>query len=403
VPPAPQPGTPPVPPPGSPPEPKPFEWPKEVAGKRVGDVIKAMSDPDPVVRESALRTVVHFGPPAFKAEVDKTGRSVLAQKVLQMMEKEPDPNVRFAAYGVAATMGFEKDFEIKEAVRILRVAADQGAAGGPTRFHAVQTLAVFGYRAEVAVQSLIGPPHFDLSYETRRSVAAALGRIGVHEFTGPSHAALKCLTEKMLYDSCAVVRLEAMQAVVLLGPPLMPREKDKAAVPLRDITNPNEFPRVDEKAVATYVLSIKKRIGAAKGSKDQEPDDQVDVWARMALIRLDPAKELNDENLTAVAKHLTAKGKDSVVKLQALQAFALLGEGALKKVNDVAAALADDDPAVVTAAAQALASMGPKAAAVAVPALEKLRGRGKEKEEKEYYTKLADEAIKAINMPRPKK
>src|SRR5947209_14197549 len=43
-----------VPPTGTPvptEPPKPYEWPKEVAGKTVKDVIKALSDPDPMVRD----------------------------------------------------------------------------------------------------------------------------------------------------------------------------------------------------------------------------------------------------------------------------------------------------------------------------------------------------------------
>jgi HEAT repeat protein len=404
----PVPQVPPVAPPPSgtppePPKPKEFEWPTEVAGKTVKDVIKALSDPDPMVRESALRTLPLFGPPAFKV-VDKTKRSVVAQRILEMMQpgakpKENDPGVRFAAFATAATLGFDRDADTQEAVRILRVAIDASVAGGPTRHHAVQTLAAFGHKAVAAVPTVVGPPAYDSAYETRRSVAATLGRIGFNEFSGPSHPALKCLTEVLFYDPCVAVRAEAMQSVVVLGPPLAPREKDKASIPLRDIKDPRDIPKVDEKAVAEYVLAIKRRIGTAKGSRDLEPDNVVDVWARLALIRLDP-RELNDENLTALARHVS--GTDAAAKVQALQAFALLGEQSAKKLKDIAGALSDPDPAVVTAAATALASMGP-AAAPAIPDLEKVRVRGKEKEEKEYYGKLATEAIKAIQMPRPKK
>src|SRR5947209_2338745 len=132
-----------VPPTGTPvptEPPKEYEWPKEVAGKTIKDVIKALSDPDPMVRESALRTLPFFGPPALK-EVDKTNRSVVAQRVLEMMQpgprpKENDPGVRFAAFATAAVLGFDRDTDTQEAVRILRVAVDTSVPGGPTRHHA---------------------------------------------------------------------------------------------------------------------------------------------------------------------------------------------------------------------------------------------------------------------------
>src|SRR5437899_11182145 len=106
--------------------------------------LKDLNDPDPATREAALRTLPMFGPSVRKPS---------AKPIPYRMEKEPDPNVKFAAYAAAVLIGFDSDADIKEAVRILGLAAEGGrsAIGGQTRLYAVQALAAFGPKAEGAV------------------------------------------------------------------------------------------------------------------------------------------------------------------------------------------------------------------------------------------------------------
>ena len=185
--------------------------------------------------------------------------------------------------------------------------------------------------------------------------------------------------------SCLPVRVEAVQSLFWLGPPWEKREP----LPGGGLSPP----KVDAKAAEPHIAAVKKRIGLGK-AKAPETERQVDIWGRLVLMVFDP-KEVNDANLDAIARHLTSS--DLGPKLQALQAFALLGEKGAKKMDVIIQALDDKDPGVVARAATALVAMGPEAKK-ALPAIEKLKARGSGKEQ-EYYRKLAEEAIKLINKP----
>src|SRR5205823_6413337 len=108
-------------------------------------------------------------------------------------------------------------------------------------------------------------------------------------------------------------------------------------------------------------------------------------------------KEVSDDNLNAVARHIA--GSDFGARLQALNAFGIMGPAGAKKVDEVMAALEDKDPVIVEAAVRALAAMGP-AAKSAVSSLEKLKMRGRKKEEQEVYRRWAETAIKVITAPK---
>jgi HEAT repeat protein len=396
----PAPGAPPLPkdpppdaqPPKDPPPEKPKEpqWPKEINGKDVAGYVKDFTDPDPSVRERAVRTLPNFGPDARKG----TGKALL--KVMQGDSSRAgrDPGVRVAAYVAAAALGFEDEADTREAIRLLANGASAAADGSATRLNAVQTLATFGPKADAAVGNLIGPPLLDVSYETRRSVAFTLGRIAFNEQSGPSRRAIGALHGTLITDQCVIVRLEAMQSLVLLGPPWLPRP---GAPPLKDVKDPKDAPKPDEKDAAVTVAAVKARLGLAGGSRPLENDRQVEIWARLVLMRFDP-KEVNDANLTAIARHIGSA--DLGTKLQALSALGLMGEAAEKKLEDVVRALEETDPLVVETAVTTLVKMG-TAAKPAIPELEKLRTRGTRKEEKEFYQNLADTAIKMIKGAKP--
>lgn len=336
-------------------KPKEPEWPSQVNGRGLGEYLKDLTDPDPFVRDVALRTIPNFGPPSRKG----TGKMIL-QRMDTKTEK--DPMVRYAAYACAAVIGFEDDNDMKEAVRILGVTADAGQSGGMARLHAIEALTAFGYKASGAAHFLIGAPGQDASYKTRQAVAHCLGRIAISEEEGPNPKALAFLAGTLGHDHCAAVRLEAMQSLVALGPPwLLPREGSKA-----DKDRPP--PKTDDKAAAPIVASIKKRLAKDPAKKDAliERDKQVEINARLAIMRFDP-KEINDENLTAIARHLGAT--ESGPRLQALAAFGMIGGQSAKKINDVVKVLDPEDPVVTSAALDTLAAMGVEGK----PALDELR------------------------------
>ena len=201
------------------------------------------------------------------------------------------------------------------------------------------------------------------------------------------------------------MRLAAYQSIVALGPPQLPPVAGQPKLPMM----------VDVKAVDGYVKSIKTRLlpyKAEPGTKERESptgimerDRQVEIFARLALMRLD-VKEINDDNLTGIARYIATPG-DSGPKLQALSALSLLGELSSRKINDVLRALDDEDPQVATSAVSTLVAMG-TAGKPAIEFLEKLKTRGSKKEDKEakdlpkeYYADLATRAIRAIKEAKP--
>jgi HEAT repeat protein len=384
-----------------------FEWPTSINSRPMSEWLKDIDDPDPAIREQGLRTIIGFGPQAVPAAT---------KAVLHRMNgaNETDPGVRAAAFEAVAAFsqftkdgGLEKEADNSEAIRVLTLSLQ---AGGATRLHAVNTLAAFGPRAAGAIPSLVGEnmTKLERAYETRRAVATTLGAISFIKDTGPSPRALHCLTDVLIKDDSAAVRLAAYQSLVLLGPPYL-------APPMVPPGQPKPMMKVDEKALEGYVKAIKAQLAPFKpmpGSKFKdsptglvEREKQVEVFARLALMRLD-VKEINDENLNGITKYVTQPGP-SGPKLQALSALGVMGESASRKINDVVKALEDEDPQVVTAAASVLAGMG-KEGKPAIEFLEKLKKRGSMKGEKdakdlprEYYEELASRAIKAINEAKP--
>lgn len=381
---------------------KEFEWPTEIYGRTLADYVNDLSDPDPAVRHLALVTIPGFGPHIVKQNKAAT------KEILVHMErtKELDPGVRAAAYETAGIIGFESDLDTKEAVRLLFTAADQGTFdGGPGRLHAVQTLGSFGPKASGAIPYLVGGPSRDRAYETRRAVANALGRIAFDEVQGPSSRAIDCLI-KLLDDHSAPVRLEAAQSLVLLGPPYQPRQK--GAVPLKDVKGLP--PPLDTEGIAKYVGTMKKRLAPAKKPQNSrekpsptgliEPDMQVEIYIRLAIMRIDLKEMLNEEHLNRLGMYVA--GEETGPKLQALAALAMMGDAAAKRLDDVVKVLSHEDPLVVNTAVSTLVAMG-TSAKPAIPAIEKLKDREpmakepKERdEEKKYWSDLSNEAIKLI-------
>ncbi|HYH66859.1 MAG TPA: hypothetical protein VD866_19350 [Urbifossiella sp.] len=395
---------PPVPPPVLPPPPETkkkdeggstsvkVEWPKSINGRTLLETIKDTRDIDPAVRERSLRIIPNFGPDIVR------GEPTWAKAALERMarDKELDPGVRAAAYEAVGAVGMEKKADVDEAVRILFTVAERGESGGGARLHAIQTLSVFGSKAYGAITALLGPPMQDAAYETRRSVAFTLGRIALHDHAGPNHKAQEALF-KLAGDHSAPVRMEAYQSLVILGPPLAPR--DPRAPLLKDLKN--EVPRTDEKVAAGYVASIKRRLAPAPPPKTGETasptglverDKQVEIMARLVLMRYDP-KEITDENLSGIARY--ANDKEVGPRLQALNVLAQMGPAAAVKIDDVVRALTAEEADVVVSALTTLVQFGP-ASKAAIPAVERLRTRGTTDDEKKYWQKLTDDAVKAI-------
>jgi HEAT repeat protein len=205
----------------------------------------------------------------------------------------------------------------------------------------------------------------DPSYETRQAIARCLGQIGMNETKGPNVKALQALAGNLAKDESVAVRMEALQALVMLGPPWETAKKAGDKTP----------PKINQKAADFVADAMRARLGIGMGktkTKEVEMDKQLEIWCRVVLMRFDPMKEINDENLGAIARHCSAK--DDGPKVQALQALAIFGEQAAPKVDSVVSTLDSDNPLVLSTALSALASMGVKAEG-AIPELEKQEKR----------------------------
>jgi hypothetical protein len=131
---------------------------------------------------------------------------------------------------------------------------------------------------------------------------------------------------------------------------------------------------------------MKARVGDPKAKPKplppREKDRQVEIWARLVLMRFDP-REVNEDNLDALARYLT--GSEPAVKVQALNAIGIIGELAAKKLNEVVRVLEEDKApfAQVVACVQVMMAMG-AGAKPAIPNLQKmLAARRKDLKEKE--------------------
>jgi hypothetical protein len=333
-----------------------FKWPTNIAGKGVQEWLKEVDDPDPGKREMALNTLPSFGPDAIK---------ICSRKIVERMRNEKDPSVRMAAYRAAVMLGLDER-DLKDAITILANAVDQGVPGSQTRLAAVQTLAALGPKAESAVAVLTGVVCNDPSYAIRQAVANALGRVGGNETYGPNVRALNRLAGTLASDIAAAVRMEALQSLVLLGPPWTgPRSKPQAPPP------------IDWKQAAYVADRMRERLQSPKG-KAGEIDPQIEIWVRVVLMRFDP-KEIGDTHLNAIAKHLSSP--ELGPRLQALQALSLFAEQAAggKRLEAVVQLLPPDsltdintiNPLEFNMVLGCLVAMG-KEAQGALPVLEKL-------------------------------
>jgi len=353
-------------------------YPTSMGGKDLAGWLKDVNHPDPAVREFSLKTLLAFNP----LDVRKAGGKLL----LARMSAEKDPGVRITVFNTVAMVGFIDATDEREAVRQLGLTADTGVPGGLGRLHAIQTLGIIGSKSEGAIHLIAGLAISDPAYETRRSIATTLGKIAFNETNGPNQVALNKLSGILAHDVSAAVRMEALQSLVILGPPWAAGLKAAPKAP----------PVINQKGADYVADSMRVRLGLPAGGagapvgvaklKLLEEDKQLEIWCRVVLMRFDP-KEINLVNMTAIANHL--QSPELGPKIQALQALAMFGEEAAAKVDAVVKLLDENDTLVLTSALTALGSMGVKAqgAIPALEAMEKKWGMKRDERKKEEQIK----------------
>ena len=289
-------------------------WPDKIAGRAVGDWIKDLKDPDPSVKENALRTLPLFGPPAAKA----------VPRIAELLEKDLDVSTRVNAAIALRLIEVRKDdvpIVVKALLRRLNIRSRQLPLEyqAIVRFHAAATLGRFGKEAHDAIPQLAVAAEDTASWEIRKVALGSLALIGGDQKKGPDARAVSALLKGMS-DHSAKVRLEAVMGIGTMGQP----------------TNSG----LRRQVITALQLRLNPRV---------EKDKTIVVWANISLMAID---QLHEKYVGEVKKLLG--GGNVPTRTHAARALGLVA-GDLKKkapkqvpgvIAALRSALRDDEPAV---------------------------------------------------------
>jgi HEAT repeat protein len=354
---------PPVPSPlGQPPPAAAPAFPKEIGGKDLAWWIKELqTSADPSGRETAVKAIPLFGPDA---------REPALRPLLVALQKEQDPGVRTVIINTLGVIGANKPEEAKDIVDALAlVLSTKTGPGSPVRLHVVRAMHNYGPQP-ATVSALLGIVA-DPSWETRKWTAYTLGRAAFPtDARGPSERVLGVLAGTFLKDPAAAVRLDAVQALILLGPP--------AYRPGNPATNdPGD-----------YALKVKPYLDPTVAQLKVEKDKGIQIWLTLLVMKYD-GSQVTDANVRQIANHVS--GDNPYPRVQALAALAMLGPVAKPAVPAITGALSSTDPETLGAALNTVTALG-ETAKPAVPELEKLKAGAKD----EWVQKAAGYAIDVI-------
>lgn len=379
----PQPGLPPV---GAPKAP---EWPKSIGGRTAADWVAEFHNPDPTLRENAVKILPAFGPDVRK----------VATKPLIGLIDDPDPGVRVNAILVLATIGFGPDQreEARVAASALASAINKTAPGSVIRLHAARALATLGTEAAAAVSTLTRIAE-DPSWETRAAVAMALGRLGAPVYGlikdpnpaklpvpkhKPNKDAMDKLAKTLLADKSGTVRMEAVQGLLQIGPPYV-----------EDVNKYGE-------AIEPYVKIVTARL---KTDAQSEREPAVRIWLLTLHAMYDD--RTMDPNVDKIAGYL--QENEPELRVQALNALTVIGPRAKGALAQVRGCLKAKEIAVITNAVEAMLAIGEEHRTTAILEIERQSSATQDKDMRAFYESVA-KALRAgkkdfeQKAPEPKK
>ena len=277
-----------------------FVWPDKIQGKNLDFWVREMKESrDASTREEAIRTLSSFGPEATRAA---------SPNLINAITKDPDINVRLTAISMVPTLGFDEanlDVGLTSLVNIIN--PKLSASPNHTRYEATMALGNCGPVAKRAIPVLIEYTIIDpTSWHNRKAAVYALGRLGVatDKDKGPDVVVAKALSKCLRLESSHQVRREAINSIMLLGPPFL----EAAWKDVRD--------------------------ALTHGMRD--PNHSIAIWSRVAFIRTEHELiKSNDPNLMALVKFLGSS--DLLVKAEALEALGYLGDEAKSRIADIIA------------------------------------------------------------------
>ncbi len=299
-------------------EPKQPEWPKKIMGKALDQWVKEMvsnNQKDASMRDFAIRTVPLFGPDARKAA---------SKNLIHVLNSDPDINVKLTAISIVPMLGFD-DKDMDDGLNSLAAFIRRGStASNHTRYEVTIALGNCGPIAKRAIEPLADWTLRDpSSWQNRKAAASALGRLGMStplppdplakkddppKMSGPDVRAVVALAKSLSEDFSHQVRREAVQSLLMLGPP------------------------------HNQIAWTELRKSLTKAFTDS--DISTRIWAHVCFIRTE--QELikpNDSNLKAIIKY--TEHEEPSIRLEAIQAIGTIGNEA-KSALTILIALATD-------------------------------------------------------------
>lgn len=292
------------------------EYDSYINGKTLQEWTIALKHADPSIRQQAIQNVVAFGPSAKLAVPTLVSHSL----------RELDASLRgdaAAALGMIANM--DRAIDAEEAPKVVQALTNllgTVETQRSVRLQATLAIAQFGPRGRAAIPLLADNARDSYSWQLRKAVCFALGRVGNDTAKGPDTKALTTLIGS-LKDVASPVRFEAILGLSAMG--LSPR--------------PAEV-EMEKKALEALLVDHDKNIA---------------IWARVLLGYIDP-KYLEPKSLAQLTTFLR-KDADPKVRTSAARAIGTLGAKANTLIGELFNALGDKDLDVILSSLSALGMM----------------------------------------------
>src|SRR5262249_9300713 len=187
-----------------------LDWPTQFDTLTLDDWIKRLDSKDPSMRNAAVRVIPQFGPAAKKA----------IDKLISLMS-DPDNSVKIGALLACTTHPYEDPKLIEKTVGKVRTLLSNPDEA--VRFQAALACTRLGIAAKNCIPAICSEYVLRnrTSYEVRVAGAVALGQITFEDDKGPDQLFAQAISAlaNLLSDEAYAVRLEAIQALMIIGAP----------------------------------------------------------------------------------------------------------------------------------------------------------------------------------------
>lgn len=369
----------------------------KLGGKSLAEWAKDLKDPDPAVVENAIRAVVLYGKGAQK----------LVGHTLVRLLSHSDASIRTNAANAIGVIGLDAADVPGGVTELIKRATPGGVESqGIVRLEALTALGRLGNQARLGTSACLRAIKDGSTWGIRRAAAYALGTIAFDQAGQPYPDALQALA-RATRDSCGQVRMEAVNAIISLGQPPNPADRQAVLRLLHESFDDKDrtvvvwlhvaimkMDRVSEAQMRPIARLLKDRdprvrtqAAIALGKLAMEAESHVSeliagladhdgtAAAAAASALLQMKQVVGDKQLEQIAKLLEDRSME--VRSQAALMLGMLGTNARSRIPDLIETLRDKEPNPVISAAYALGQMG-DAARKALPELKKAAGRPEE-------------------------